>query len=126
MVKLPKDTKNWKEDVVTALQFKLNKAVMNDKIDQGNLAKALDDIRHSDDPIYLQKGGDHIGIVKGLPKGLRKEKMKRVLYFIEKIVREEEPIIPEIPDEGRLFKAGQHVTEFKVNGLKISYDKHCE
>ena len=113
MVKLPKDTKNWKDDVIGAVKWKFNDAVAKGKRDQNNWSYALDQLQTSPDPIFLQKGGINVGMIKGIPTGLRSDKMKAVIFFIEKIVKEEEPVPIALEHEARQVDI-PHITDMTV------------
>ena len=88
MPKLPKNARDWHEDLVKAAQLRYLYAQRLNKIDQSSWKTALSLLKASTDPVYIQQGGQNKGIVRGLPSKIS-DNIKQILI---KIVNEEEPI----------------------------------
>eukprot|EP01041_Mallomonas_annulata_P000302 gene302-543_t len=88
--KLPKDTKDWHEDLVDACNARYRYSHFHNKKDQNSWKDALNILRESQDHIYIQKGGQKQGHVIGIPK---KIKSISILQVLMNIVNEEEPVL---------------------------------
>lgn len=55
---LPKNCKDWHEDLVRCAEAKFNKRARENKKDYNEWFKALNLLRNSEDPIYIQPTGE--------------------------------------------------------------------